>query len=443
MPAIDVTNVEKLSLPIATAVGTRVSVTDAFVVSGFGDARDGFYFPYGDTHNERRIYIKSLPYLNNGSDFRCSFETLSGSQWNFGTDNNNYTDGAPATDGSEDYPWQADWSANSLTLTHPAVQQLAAPSTAQGGVFVSGGTQDGVYDIRVNGSVGYYYLLGVSENAGNSYILKDTYIDISENAGQAWQIRDASEVTIYYSFSDVATPDLATNWKNASDDSPASITVTSVTAGLLAAGFVMTESGIDGTNDIYQVSVNSHGKNSYLGLVTGRILAWDGTKWGTNDVSTRPRSFDNTPTPMSAAFDNSAVITRDDVASEANWEVSVSAPSDNADLASLTVSYGDLVPAFDPAVTSYRLNANPGTTATLIAADAGATVNSPVTLGLGANPITVTAEDGVTTKTYTIDMYVAGRVRGEPDGSFSIFNQVAINEQITDEEFAIIMALIG
>ncbi len=37
----------------------------------------------------------------------------------------------------------------------------------------------------------------------------------------------------------------------------------------------------------------------------------------------------------------------------------------------------------------------------------------------------------------------AGRVRGEPEGSFSIFNQVAINEQITDEEFAIIVALIG
>ncbi len=123
------------------------------------------------------------------------------------------------------------------------------------------------------------------------------------------------------------------------------------------------------------------------------------------------------------------------------WESATQ--SSNADLASITLSYGDLVPAFDPAVTGYRLNANPGTTATLIAADAGAAVASPVTLGLGANPITVTAEDGLTTKTYTIDMYVAGRVRGEPDGSFSILQQVAINEQVTDEEFAIIMALIG
>ncbi len=96
-------------------------------------------------------------------------------------------------------------------------------------------------------------------------------------------------------------------------------------------------------------------------------------------------------------------------------------PSSNADLASLAPSSGTLSPAFGAAILAYNAtvpNATTSLTITPTVAQANATVkvngttvtsgsaSSPVSLIVGANPITttVTAQDGTTTKTYTLNV---------------------------------------
>ena len=86
----------------------------------------------------------------------------------------------------------------------------------------------------------------------------------------------------------------------------------------------------------------------------------------------------------------------------------------NATLASLTVSAGSLTPSFSGATTSYAVSVpflTTSITLTPSTADANATVqvngtgpSTPVGLSVGANVIsvTVTAQDGTTTKTYTV-----------------------------------------
>lgn len=95
------------------------------------------------------------------------------------------------------------------------------------------------------------------------------------------------------------------------------------------------------------------------------------------------------------------------------------AASDNADLSNLVLSDGSLAPAFAAETTAYTAtvpNATGSITVTPTADDATATIkvnNTPVatgaasgsiTLNVGANVITtvVTAQDGATTKTYTV-----------------------------------------
>ncbi len=101
-----------------------------------------------------------------------------------------------------------------------------------------------------------------------------------------------------------------------------------------------------------------------------------------------------------------------------NYTVTVTraAPSANANLASLTVSQGTLSPAFSSSTLSYAVyvaNAVTGITVTGIAADPTASVGgqsgTPVALSVGDNPISlvVTAQDGVTQKTYTVTVYRA------------------------------------
>ncbi|MCX6874729.1 MAG: immunoglobulin domain-containing protein [Verrucomicrobia bacterium] len=97
----------------------------------------------------------------------------------------------------------------------------------------------------------------------------------------------------------------------------------------------------------------------------------------------------------------------------------VTAMSANANLASLSTSTGTLSPSFDSATTNYTTrvsNTTPSITITPTVADAlasvrvhGSLVNSggasaPIQLAVGSNVISVavTAQDGITTKTYTV-----------------------------------------
>lgn len=192
--------------------------------------------------------------------------------------------------------------------------QLNAPSTAQGGVFVSGGTHDGIY--AINGEFGgksVFDLLGGSpSNDAISWNFDRWSISEVINGG-----------TPYYSLSDVTTPDLATNWKNYSDDTLASITVTSITQGELDAGVTVAGAGSSTSNGDYVVNGNTGARNTY---VRGDFTGWFGfgnisSFWGDGNYSgTNAPAFlwdsdwliDNgvLPTPT---------VTRNDTAAPANW----------------------------------------------------------------------------------------------------------------------------
>lgn len=81
-------------------------------------------------------------------------------------------------------------------------------------MVVSGGTQDGVYPQTDMGAGRPVYSLSGT----------DTYIGWDADTPAHWVI--TGDADYYYSPDDVATPDLCTHWFNASDDSPAAITVT-------------------------------------------------------------------------------------------------------------------------------------------------------------------------------------------------------------------------
>lgn len=109
--------------------------------------------------------------------------------------------------------------------------------------------------------------------------------------------------------------------------------------------------------------------------------------------------------------------------------------STNADLSSLTVSEGTLSPAFEAATTDYAVsvaNDVTGITVTGVAVDANAVVSAnngvaqDLNIGVNTIIITVTAEDGVTTKDYVVTAarsgdYVSptiGTLKYVPAGSF-------------------------
>lgn len=96
----------------------------------------------------------------------------------------------------------------------------------------------------------------------------------------------------------------------------------------------------------------------------------------------------------------------------ASFTVTVNASTD-ATLSSLAVSGASLVPAFDPNTTSYTATVGNAVSTATISAPAsfsGATVQqtpaNPVALNVGGNNISVlvTAQDGSTTKTYTVNV---------------------------------------
>jgi hypothetical protein len=114
------------------------------------------------------------------------------------------------------------------------------------------------------------------------------------------------------------------------------------------------------------------------------------------------------------------VSTVDGGKTAANTITVVSPASSNADLVALTVSPGALVPYFNPATTNYEVSVDNSVTSTVVTvtkahAAAVTTINGTsggsktVNLDVGANTITIiaTAEDGITQKVYTVNVYRA------------------------------------
>ncbi|MCR9064014.1 MAG: choice-of-anchor D domain-containing protein [Cytophagales bacterium] len=108
-----------------------------------------------------------------------------------------------------------------------------------------------------------------------------------------------------------------------------------------------------------------------------------------------------------------------------NKEIFINGRSANADLSSLTLSFGTLSPLFNPSILSYEAsvdNATNSLTVTCVSAELNASIkvneisvsnglpSSPIPLNIGSNTIiiVVTAHDGTTIKSYTLTVTRAG-----------------------------------
>ena len=148
-------------------------------------------------------------------------------------------------------------------------------------------------------------------------------------------------------------------------------------------------------------------------------------------------------------------------ANTANWRLddiilTVSGASTNADLSNLTLSAGVLSPVFAAATTSYTTNVANGInsiTATPTSADVNSTItvngnavtsgtpSGAIALAVGPNVITtvVTAQDAVTTKTYTVTVTraAAGVATVSVTASLPDFGAVCINTTTSANSFTI------
>jgi len=127
--------------------------------------------------------------------------------------------------------------------------------------------------------------------------------------------------------------------------------------------------------------------------------------------------------PISLAVGSNTIavaVTAQDGTTTRTYSITVTrAPSSNANLISIGSSSNPLNPAFTGATTSYSLNvsnatlsmtvkpvtSDPNATLTINGAPAtSGTVSAPISLAVGSNTVSiaVTAQDGTTTKTYTI-----------------------------------------
>jgi hypothetical protein len=108
-----------------------------------------------------------------------------------------------------------------------------------------------------------------------------------------------------------------------------------------------------------------------------------------------------------------------------DYTVNIVLMSSDATLSELSSTVGDLVPEFDPAVTSYTLGVPPGTASIFIIANvtdplADITGDGTFTDIPGTATITVTAEDA-TTQDYTIDVYFISGLEEVHAGLFSMY----------------------
>lgn len=308
-------NAQKLSLPANTPVGTRVQVTDGFAVSGNSyPSIDGFVRQIGTSNGKAK-------YANFGSgDFQIFVEWVdylgNGLGWYFynGNDGAGYFSDEDVAEPWLVTVWEERNFSGAITLTPPAVQELTAPSTAQGGVFVP---EFGIFTKRgMSNGKDYFKLLGTPDDNDTlgEVVWYASLGDVGLTVpGAGWVVHDIDGNSNYYSTSAVATPDLVPNtsgaggWKNSFDDSPASIVVTSLTVGQIAAGLKV-------GSTFYAATTSTNWRNGYhdvLGVAAD--YTFDGTKW-TNGTT---NGSGNTAFPW-----DGGIGTRDDVCSETNWEVS-------------------------------------------------------------------------------------------------------------------------
>jgi len=187
----------------------------------------------------------------------------------------------------------------------------------------------------------------------------------------------------------------------------------------------------NGTSALYGKTVTSVATGMYHNLAVcsdGTLAAWGNNYYGQlgNGNTTTPVKVPILVTQSSGTvLYGKTVVSAAAGGSNSLALAAVQNPSNLANLSGLSLSSGTLTPSFDPATTSYTASVTNATTSitvmpTVVDATAtikvnGATVASgtnsaAILLAVGTNSITtvVTAQDGITTLTYTITMIRAG-----------------------------------
>lgn len=213
---VSVTNEEKLSLdPINTRVGTKARISDAFIIRsanniGATTAINGAYFKT----------IRHFPNLNlsdgifNDKPYYVHESGLWVVYWNSAAWLVNDIDAAIGPFSCDEaytmHPWGTTWFApynivgdSIINPIYPALQEFTGTSNKQGGVLVTGEPYPGIYykTSYINGKPRFM----MSNNKTILFIQWD---------GERWALYNANtDIDIIFSSSDVATPDLATDWK--------------------------------------------------------------------------------------------------------------------------------------------------------------------------------------------------------------------------------------
>ncbi len=212
---------------------------------------------------------------------------------------------------------------------------------------------------------------------------------------------------------------------------------------------VITVTAEDGTTKTYKVSISVLSNDATLATLTpgSGILSPEfdpeiteyvlklaaGSTSVTLDATPNDAKATVTGTGEFTSFPADAVITvTAEDGTTKTYTVSISVLSNDASLASLTVSAGTLSPEFDPDITSYTLELPSGTTSVTLTAvpnDEKASVEGDGEIAnLPADvTITVTAEDG-TKATYSVHILVTG-IRGNNASEFGFYPNPA-KEQI-------------
>lgn len=201
-------------------------------------------------------------------------------------------------------------------------QILTIPSISYAGISIVGlGVQTGIYTKRgtFNGK-NFYNRLGFPNDTSAA-----TGVYVVEWSNNRWNVYDGVGSVFYYSLSVVALPEFATNWLNASDNTPANIIITEVLQGKLDAGLFLEGAGTLDINGSYpklgisKARLTYTKQNEFTVQLTNFSNGWEiaNSNYDTNGIQS---AFPfETEWVEAGGTPPAPIVSRNDIASEANW----------------------------------------------------------------------------------------------------------------------------
>jgi hypothetical protein len=337
-PIIDIQMPSERNALVGLLPGQIVRTKGVILVSGAGTAEaNGIYTERGEA-NGKPFYNKLGSLTTNPADDPSSCIFFGFGQWAIAGQHGDvfYSVDSESPDGTM-------WTFSQGALPAPTVtksqllERYKAPDETIVAVFMSGGTQGMICVVKTDesGKPGFELLGEYAGPTTNVDMAGFHWVDLG--TGLRWNYQDGAgnglSSTIYYSLSDVARPDLATDWRNASDDSPASITVTPITRGELEAGVTVSGAGTSEVNTSWLVNGNSQHRNKYSNpnfvsdypIVATSISGNWSMMAETLDDEVSQGTFSTFPWQATWTITNGTppapTVTRNDVVNPNNWEL--------------------------------------------------------------------------------------------------------------------------